>query len=98
MIRPESVTIGRPAAVPESDIRAELGERDGLEPFLRGLGNGREWATLEGTLPEWQEVFRPTNAYESWLVEQAATLMTRVRHCWKHDRALRMMAIERATT
>src|SRR4051812_29059403 len=49
-------------------------------------------ARVEG----WKESFRPSDAFEDWLVEQAATLSVRVELCRKHDWALRIMAVERA--
>src|SRR3954470_641428 len=67
--------------------------RDGLTGD-GGVGDEADFAAarVEG----WKGSFRPSNAFDDWLVEQAATLSVRVDLCRKHDWALRLMAVERA--
>src|SRR3954447_22958620 len=88
---------------------ADVGEVDGDEALtdwsrtlLEGLsagagsGVGGEADVVAARVAGWEASFRPSDAFEAWLVEQAATLSVRVDLCRKHDWALRLMAVERA--
>src|SRR3954470_20096422 len=61
-----------------------------------GAGVGGEAEVVAARVAGWEASFRPSDAFEVWLVEQAATLSVRVDLCRKHDWALRLMAVERA--
>src|SRR4051794_41502660 len=61
-----------------------------------GAGVGGEAEVVAARVVGWEASFRPSDAFEAWLVEQAATLSVRVDLCRKHDWALRLMAVERA--
>src|SRR4051812_38740208 len=69
--------------------------RDGLLAG-GGAGVGGEAEVIAARVAGWEASFRPSDAFEGWLVEQAATLSVRVDLCRKHDWALRLMAVERA--
>src|SRR5689334_13928442 len=61
-----------------------------------GLSPLEESARLRAKSDEWHAHYRPENAYDEWLVDQAVMLSVRLDRCRVHDWALRMLAIERA--
>src|SRR4051812_23912559 len=67
-----------------------------FEGLAGGAGIGEEAEAVAGRLEGWKGSFRPSSAFESWLVEQAVGLSVRLDLCRKHDWALRLMAVARA--
>jgi hypothetical protein len=84
---------------PKTDSGKRAARVNAMKHGMSGAGVVRtedESARVAERLGQWRLSFQPADAYDEWLIEQAVTLSVRLDRCQAHDRALRLLAIERA--